>query len=161
MACIPTLFLTPSGNIEEQTYLMMSHQNSVNPSDIKYPTNLKKLIFIYNPDKGTEQTITFPDTIIDLELRTCASFEFFVFPKNLKKLKIRPLFGKDVSKIVFPESLSFLSFSGVVQNIQKMKFPKSLEYLVIEDYTAFDRQELSCSNFPETLTVIWGEILNT
>lgn len=146
---ISSRLLTPSGNLTTQTTLIIEHDDCVDSSEIQYPESVSKLIF-RQTNANSENVISFPNSIEELELDVPSSGELVVLPKFLKKLVVGDNFN-DVSELELPNTLTHLTFGRncFCKDPEDLKFPETLTHLTLSSWFTDFLGELK---FPESVT---------
>lgn len=125
------------------------HSDDKNPKEIQFPLGVKKIEFRHYSSKGSEKKIvSFPDTILELELNINYSLDFIILPKSLIRLILGNYFNFSIKNFKFPETLKYLIFGCQFdQDIRNLNFPQ-----LIELTTGFYfNQDIRNANLPESL----------
>ena len=117
-----------------------------------WPTNLTKLTL--NIEQEQLDSITFPNTIHELEFDTYTPLIINKFPSNLKKLKVRKLISLAVDYLPMLESLD-VSLDKNSEKLDVNFLPVSLKFLRIDNWIYREKSAYyDLSNLPESLETL-------
>ena len=152
-----------------EVILSFDDDSTFNPNEINFPNsvtdltlngtiltnwspNLKKLTL--NIEQEQLDSITFPNTIHELEFDNYTPLTIKKFPNNLKKLKVRKLISLEVDCLPMLESLD-VSLDKNSEKLDVNFLPVTLKFLRIDNWIYRQKPEhYDFSNLPESLETL-------